>query len=94
MEDQIENVGTTTYTQVLEHQGGGIEDVIADGIRSLMNISPVTTYMVLSLIVLLVFIKILLNDARAERTLNRDALNNSTAVISELKEMIRGAIHR
>lgn len=70
-----------------------IEGAASEGIASLFGISPVVTILVLMIIALLWFVRYLLVDAQGERQLNRDALNNSTAVISELKEMIRGAIN-
>lgn len=66
----------------------------ADGLASLMHISPLTTLLVLIVLGLCWFIRSLLQDARDERKLNRDALTNSTAVIAELKELIRSAIHK
>jgi hypothetical protein len=70
-----------------------IEGTVAEGVSSLLSLSPIVTELVLTIICLLWFIKFLLTDAREERKLNREALNNSTAVIAELKEMIRGAIN-
>lgn len=64
------------------------------GLQSLFTIAPIVTLLVLIVICQLWFIRFLLNEAKEERKLNREALNNSTAVISELKEMIRNAITR
>ena len=71
---------------------GTIEGAVSEGIVSLFDISPITTLLILMIVSLLWFIRHLLIDAKEERHLNRDALNNSTAVISELKELIRGAL--
>lgn len=71
-----------------------MEQVAAGGLNNLMSISPVVTILVLVVMGLCWFIRGLLQDARDERKLNRDALTGSTSVIAELKEMIRGAIHR
>lgn len=74
--------------------GTTIEGAAADGFASLMSLSPVVTILILVIMGLCWFIKSLLQDARDERKLNRDALNNSTAVIAELKELVRSALHR
>lgn len=74
--------------------GTGLEGAAAGGVSDLMKISPVVTILVLVIMALGWFIRSLLSDARDERKLNRDALTNSTAVIAELKELVRGAIHR
>jgi hypothetical protein len=66
----------------------------ANGLNDLMHIAPVVTLLVLIIMGLCWFIRSLLQDARDERKLNRDALTNSTAVIAELKELIRSAIHK
>lgn len=71
-----------------------IGQAAAGGFSDLMKISPLTTVLVLIILGLCWFIKSLLQDARDERKLNRDALMNSTSVIAELKELIRSAIHK
>jgi hypothetical protein len=73
---------------------GSIEASAASGIADLMKISPLTTLLILIIMGLCWFIKSLLQDARDERKLNRDALINSTAVIAELKELIRNALSK
>lgn len=86
--------GTIERTETLEiTRNVGIEEAIGSGLSSLFDISPLTTCLVLVIICLIWFIRFLLIDAREERKLSREALNNATSVISELKEMIRGAIH-
>lgn len=69
-----------------------IEQAASNGLGSLMNITPLVTVLVLIVMGLCWFIKGLLQDARDERKLTRDALVNNTSVIAELKEMIRIAI--
>lgn len=71
-----------------------IEQAAAGGFAELMHISPLTTVLILIIMGLCWFIRSLLQDARDERKLNRDALTNSTAVIAELKELIRSAIQK
>lgn len=70
------------------------EGVAASGFGELMKIAPIVTVLLLVIFCLCWFVKSLLQDARDERKLNRDALVSNTAVIAELKELIRGAINR
>lgn len=65
-----------------------IEAAVGHGISDLMKISPVVTVLTLSIIVLCLFIRELLKDARNERQLNRDAYKDSTAVIAGLTSMV------
>lgn len=69
-----------------------LEQAASTGFASLMTISPLVTVLVLFIMGLCWFIKGLLQDARDERKLTRDALVANTSVIAELKEMIRIAI--
>lgn len=71
-----------------------ITKAAANGVNSLWNIAPIVTILVLIILALLWFISALLKDAREERTLNRAALQGNTAILSELKELIRGAISK
>ena len=65
-----------------------------NGINSLWDIAPVVTVLVLIILALMWFISQLLKDAREERALNREALKGNTVILTELKEVIRGAINR
>lgn len=69
-----------------------MEEVITKGVSSLMNLGPLVTLLLLVILGQFWIIKCFIKDAKDERTLNRDALMNNTAVISEFKELIRGAI--
>jgi len=71
-----------------------ITKAAANGVNSLWDIAPIVTILVLIILALLWFISALLKDAREERTLNRAALQGNTAILSELKELIRGAISK
>lgn len=66
----------------------------ASGVTDLMQITPMITLLILIILALLWFIRSLLIDARTERQLNRDALIGNTAILSELKELIRGAVSK
>lgn len=68
--------------------------VTAGGVDSLMGIAPLVTVLVLIIIVCVFFIWALLKDAREERALNREALKGNTIILTEFKEMIRGALNR
>jgi hypothetical protein len=72
----------------------GLENTAANGLAGLMAVSPLTTVLVLVIMGLCWFIKSLLQDARDERKLNRDALIASTVTLTELKELVRNAISR
>jgi len=69
-----------------------MESTIAQGVSSLFGLAPIITVLVLIIVVLCWFIKSLLQDAKEERRLTRDALTGNTAVISEFKEMVRNAL--
>lgn len=71
-----------------------IESTLAGGAADLMRIHPVVSILVMVVIILVLFIAFLLKDAKDERKLNREALVGNTAILSELKELIRGALHR
>lgn len=71
-----------------------IEKAIGTGIDDLLHISPITSVLIFVVIGLCWFIRSLLQDARNERQLNRDALNGSTAIISELKGMIYAILNK
>lgn len=80
--------------------GVGVDDMTdiagaaANGINSLWHIAPIVTILVLVIIVLLYFIRLLLQDAREERKVVRDTLAGNTAVMSRLEELIRTTVHR
>lgn len=65
-----------------------IEAALGHGVRQLFDITPIVTILVLIIFGLCLFIRELLKDARNERQLNRDALNNSTALLAEMKGML------
>jgi hypothetical protein len=67
----------------------GMEQTLTYGLAELLKLGAVVTVLVLAIVILLWFIRELLRDAKQERQLNRDALVNNTAVLSELKELIR-----
>lgn len=66
-----------------------MEQTLTYGLAELLKLGAVVTVLVLAIVILLWFIRELLRDAKQERQLNRDALVNNTAVLSELKELIR-----
>lgn len=70
------------------------EATAAGGLGGLMEIHPVVSILILVIMGLCWFIKGLLQDARDERKLNRDALIASTVTLTELKELVRNAINR
>jgi hypothetical protein len=74
--------------------GCGVVKNVDDGVKELLSVSPLVTALVLGIICLMWFIKTLLKEAKEERTLNREALINNTAVISEFKELIRNALNK
>jgi len=69
-----------------------LEHAASSGAASLFTLGPIVTILVLAIMGLIWFIKSLLQDARDERKLNRDALVNVTTVITELKEIVRHVI--
>lgn len=71
-----------------------VTDLTANSLKTIMDIAPVVSVLVLIIFVLIWFIYLLLKDAREERALNRDVVKGNTAILAELKEMIRGAINR
>lgn len=71
-----------------------LEGAVSDGVSSLFGLAPIITILVLIIIGLCWFIKSLLQDAKEERRLNREALLGNTSVIAEFKEMIRAAINK
>lgn len=71
-----------------------MDAVVSGGFTDLMKLGPVITILCLIIIALCWFIKSLLQDAKEERKLNRDALVSNTQVISEFKELIRNALHQ
>lgn len=71
-----------------------IEKAIGGGLSDLLHINPLTSVLIFVVIGLCLFIRSLLQDARNERQLNRDALNGSTAIISELKGMIYAIVNK
>lgn len=71
-----------------------IEAAVGGGLYDLMHINSLTTVLLLIIMGLCWFIRSLLQDARDERQLNRDALNGSTAIISELKGMIYAIVNK
>lgn len=71
-----------------------MEEAAVTEISNLMHLSPLIALLLFAVLGLCWFIKTLLSDARDERTANREALVNNTAVLHELKELIRVVIHR
>lgn len=71
-----------------------LERAIGGGVSDLLQISPLTSVLIFVVMGLCWFIRSLLQDARNERQLNRDALNGSTAIISELKGMIYAIVNK
>lgn len=71
-----------------------MEQVVSGGFTDLMKLAPIITLLCIIVIVMGWFIKSLLADAKEERRLNRDALINNTAVISEFKELVRGLVQK
>lgn len=71
-----------------------LQGVTIDGYADLLHVAPIVTLLIFIILGLCWFIKSLLQDAKCERKLNRDALMANTAVIAEFKEIIRAAIHR
>lgn len=66
----------------------------ADGVTSVMGVSPIVTILMLIILAMAWFIRMLLLDAKEERRVTRDALIGNTAILSELKELIRGAVSK
>lgn len=71
-----------------------IEGTISTGVTSLFGIAPIVTILVLIIIALCWFIRQLLADAKTDRKMVLDVVVSNTAVISEFKEMVRGAINQ
>lgn len=69
-----------------------LEAASANGINSLFAINPLTTVLVLAIMGLCWFIKSLMNDLRDAHQKAIDTLVSNTAVMSEMKEMVRAAI--
>ena len=70
-----------------------METVVTAGMGQLMQLGAVVVVLLLVILGLCWFCRALLTDAKEERALTRDALIDNTKVISELKEIIRGALH-
>jgi len=66
----------------------------AGGLTNLMGLAPVVTLLVLVCMGLCFLVWALMKDARKERTLVREALTGNTEILTELKEMVRNAVHR
>ena len=71
-----------------------VEKAIGQSLYDLLHIDPIISVLIFIVMGLCWFIRSLLQDARNERQLNRDALNGSTAVISELKGMIYAIVNK
>lgn len=71
-----------------------IEAASANGINSLFAINPLTTVLVLAIMGLCWFIRSLMNDLRDAHNKAIDTLVANTAVVSEMKEMVRAAINK
>lgn len=67
-------------------------EATANGVNSLWEVAPIVTILVLIDVVLLYFIRVLLLDAKEERTLYRQTLKENTEAFNSLKEIIRVAI--
>ena len=70
-----------------------IESAVGGGVSELMRLGPIVTLETLVLIVLCYFIRELLRDAKTERQLNREALNNSTAILAEIKGTLNAILN-
>lgn len=87
--------GTVEDIRTLERsQCTGIDEAIGKGLSDLFDVDTHTTILVFVILLLIWFIRFLLTEAKEERSLNRNALTGSTTVLAELKELIRGAIHK
>lgn len=73
---------------------GAVNGTVITEFTNLMHLSPLIAVLLFVILGLCWFIKTLLADARDERLANREALVNNTAVLHELKELIRVVIHR
>lgn len=69
-----------------------ISDGAKGGLNSLWDIAPVVTVLVLGILVLLYTVRALLTDAKEERNLYRQSLNENTKALNSLQEVIRVAI--
>ena len=69
-----------------------IVPVATKGIESLLNVAPVVTVLVLVNLILIYFIRALLIDAREERNLYRQTLEETTKTLTRLEGVINVAI--
>ncbi len=66
----------------------------ANGLNSLWHLAPVVTILLLLVMVLIYFLRALLLDAKEERTLYRQTLQENTKAFDSLQEVIRAAISK
>lgn len=81
----------------ITHYGAKMDKIIdaaGNGVNSLWNLAPIVTVLVLAILALCYFARALLLDAKEERGLYRQTLNENTKALNSLQEIIRVAISK